>query len=77
MGDMRIKIDVKTMLDSMKEKFKEGLFLATALENYTYDGDEEAIKEIVDVLKIDFNDYVESAKEQGLWASKTKGEKNE
>ena len=73
-----IKIDVETMLDRMKEKFKEGLFLATTLENYTRDGDEEAVKEIVDILKINYDDYVESAKEQGLWASNTKGEsKNE
>lgn len=69
-----IKIDVETMLDRMKEKFKEGLFLATTLENYTKDGDEEAVKEIVDILKIDYDDYVESAKEQGLWASNKKEE---
>lgn len=70
----KIKIDVKTMLDRMKEKFKEGLILATALEDYTRDGDEETVKELVDILKINYDDYVESAKEQGLWASNKKGE---
>ena len=67
--------DVGSMINNMREKFNEGLILINQLEVYTRKGDEKMVSVLVDLLGLDFDVYVKSAKEQGLWGTDKKEEK--
>lgn len=68
--------DVGSLLDGIENRFKEGMVLISQLRMFTEEGDEEPVRIVTDLLALDPDIYIKSAKDQGIWASKVKEENN-
>lgn len=66
------KMNITKMLDDMEGKFREGLLLVQQMRHWTEEGYEKGVETMCDVLDLDYTEYVRSAIEEGLWATKKK-----
>ena len=66
------KMSIVKTLDDMEEKFREGLLLIQQMRHWTEEGYEKGVETMCEVLGLDYKEYVRSAYEEGIWATKKK-----